>query len=217
MGVVLAFSLSGLMGLIGPEPLALIWEKVIENFQIWRLLSNFFFIPLSARTLMTFIFYMTILGRYAVDLEKEHFAAGPRGRADFLFFLTFCGVILTIISFFHGRLYFLSFSLLFSVLHVWSRKDPYGAAGFWGFRFARWQLPFAYLVFFLVLEQDVFSLIFGVLTGHLYHFLVDVVPRVYGVDILITPSFLLKYFEAGGNIQFSSTPAWLRGQGNRLG
>lgn len=37
----------------------------------------------------------------------------------------------------------------------------------------------------------------GLAIGHLYYFLVDVVPQVQGKDILMTPRFLVDYFGIG--------------------
>lgn len=33
--------------------------------------------------------------------------------------------------------------------------------------------------------------------GHLFYFLADVVPQVYGKDLLVTPLFLIDYFGVG--------------------
>ena len=37
----------------------------------------------------------------------------------------------------------------------------------------------------------------GLAIGHLYYFLVDVVPQVQGKDLLVTPRFLIDYFGIG--------------------
>jgi Derlin-2/3 len=37
----------------------------------------------------------------------------------------------------------------------------------------------------------------GLAVGHLFYFLADVVPQVYGKDFLVTPLFLIDYFGVG--------------------
>ena len=37
--------------------------------------------------------------------------------------------------------------------------------------------------------------IFGILIGHLYHFLTDIIPRVYGKHYLETPQFIINIFD----------------------
>ena len=58
-------------------------------------------------------------------------------------------------------------------------------------------LPFAYLALSVFMGNSYMDLLHGIAMGHIYYFLVDVVPQVYGKDILTTPKFLIDYFGIG--------------------
>jgi Derlin-2/3 len=46
----------------------------------------------------------------------------------------------------------------------------------------------------------------GMIIGHIYYFLVDVIPAVYGKDFLQTPRFMIDYFGVG-HYQPAAAPA----------
>lgn len=58
-------------------------------------------------------------------------------------------------------------------------------------------LPFAYLALTIFMGNSYFDMLHGLAVGHLFYFLVDVVPQVYGKDLLQTPLFLIDYFGVG--------------------
>ena len=57
--------------------------------------------------------------------------------------------------------------------------------------------PFAYVVIELLSGRPYMDLIHGIVIGHVYYFLTDWVPIVYGVELLHTPMFLIRAFGAG--------------------
>jgi len=57
------------------------------------------------------------------------------------------------------------------------------------------------------------ELIHGLITGHIYYYLVHIFPLVYGKDILHTPQFLINYFGIGE--YHYVPPAPVRVQGGR--
>ena len=58
-------------------------------------------------------------------------------------------------------------------------------------------LPFAYLAMTIFMGNSYGDMCHGLAIGHLYYFLVDVVPQVQGKDLLVTPQFLIDYFGIG--------------------
>lgn len=58
-------------------------------------------------------------------------------------------------------------------------------------------LPFALVGLNTLLGNSVTYMIHGMAAGHLYYFLVDVVPKVYGKDYIQTPLFLIQKFGIG--------------------
>ena len=78
-------------------------------------------------------------------------------------------------------------------------------------------LPFAYIAMTVFMGHPYMDMIHGILVGHLYYFLVDVVPMVYGKDILRTPQFLIDYFGIGEYRPEARAPAIPAPANNRGG
>jgi len=134
--------------------------------------------------------------------------------------------------------------MLFVIIYIWSRKDPHRPTIFYGFTFQQWHTPFLLIAFTLLLRGDLRLPLLGIVVGHAYYFLSDVVPRVYGKHPLRTPriwtenvTFYLQQwgigtgiaaaggaagggaaFRAPGQVQPPPPPrqAWMRGPGHRL-
>mmetsp|Transcript_6728 Transcript_6728/g.12719 ORF Transcript_6728/g.12719 Transcript_6728/m.12719 type:complete len:230 (+) Transcript_6728:30-719(+) len=197
--------------LVSPALLFLDLNLVFGKFQIWRLLTNFLFF---GKFSMPFLFQIVILVRYFKLLESGYYE-GAQGTADFAFLCLVGMAAMTILAWFWEGLFFLGPSLTFMVLYVWSRKDPYSPINFWGFDFQAWHLPFVLLVFGLLIGSDPVLDIVGICVGHLYHFLSDICPRVYGRSVLHTPLFLVNLFQQRG-VQRAQA-GWRQGTGHRLG
>lgn len=105
--------------------------------------------------------------------------------------------------------------MLFMVLYVWSRKDPYRQVAFWGFAFQAWHFPFVLLVVGMLLGGNPILDLVGIVVGHVFHFLTDIVPVQYHTQLLSTPQFLYQLYE-GGNVAGRSQ-GWQRTGGHRLG
>ncbi len=58
-------------------------------------------------------------------------------------------------------------------------------------------LPFALLGLNTMLGNYVMDMVHGMVVGHLYYFMVDVVPKVYGKEYIVTPLFLIQKFGIG--------------------
>ncbi len=100
------------------------------------------------------------------------------------------------------------------IIYVWSRKDPYKAVSFFGFAFSAWQFPFVMALFHFLLGSSPVTDLLGIVVGHLFHFIMDIVPSVYGVSLMKTPQFLYNIFEQG-NVQ-ARNQDWQRQGGYRL-
>lgn len=202
-------------GVITPQLLYLNFDLVFKKFQIWRLLTCFiFFGPFG----MPFVFNIFILVRYFTMLEKDYFGQGPRNTADMVFMCLFGAVIMIIVAYFYEGLVFLGPALVFMTIYVWSRKDPHRPVVFWGFNFEAWHFPFVLLVVGLLMGSNIVLDILGILVGHLFHFLKDVVPIVYtnGRSVLNTPEWLCNVFEHR-TVSGRPDQVWNRGGGYRIG
>eukprot|EP01006_Ploeotia_vitrea_P025216 TRINITY_DN58066_c0_g1_i1.p1 TRINITY_DN58066_c0_g1~~TRINITY_DN58066_c0_g1_i1.p1 ORF type:complete len:235 (+),score=92.24 TRINITY_DN58066_c0_g1_i1:48-752(+) len=199
-------------GVISPMHLYLDFELVWKKFEIWRLFTCFIFF---GKFSLPFLFSMLILTRYSTMLENGYFL-GNKGTAEMVFMMMFAGFVQWIVAYFWAGLYFLSSAMMFTIIYVWSRKDPYMAVSFWGFAFKAWHFPFVLTVFSMLLGASPVLNIVGIAVGHLYHYLRDIVPTYYpGWDLLQCPQFMYNLFEEQ-NVH-GRNQRWQGGAGYRLG
>jgi Derlin-2/3 len=209
----IAFSATVLttLGVIPPYYLYLDWNLVIQRFQIWRLITCFLYFGGFS---IQFVFQMYILVKYTRQLESEQFPGLP-GLADMLWMYVFNGSLMLALAYFLGNMFFLGSPLVFSCLYVWSRKDPTRAINFYGFAFKAWQFPFVLLAVGMLLGNSPFLNIVGIVVGHCYHFIVDVVPTHYRTrNFLKTPDWLVSAITRQ-SIQ-APEQAFRRGRAGRL-
>lgn len=168
------------------------------------------------------MFHMFFLARYCKLLEENSF----RGRtADFFYMLLFGATVLTGIVLIGGmipylsvsfaRIIFLSNSLTFMMVYVWSKQNPFIHMSFLGlFTFTAAYLPWVLLGFSVLVGASAWVDLLGMIAGHAYYFLEDVYPRMTGRRPLKTPSFIKALFAdepvvvaRPGNVRFAPPPA----------
>lgn len=142
--------------------------------------------------------------------------ASFRGNfAEFVWCICFLWLALVLSSFLVS-LAWLGNSLVFAMLYIWSRKDPEVIVNFWfGFQFKAIQFPFVLIVFRLFMGSQIIDDIAGLLAGHLYYYLKEVLPRDYGYKLLETPEFVKRYLNSAGPV--FQRAASFTGRGHRLG
>lgn len=184
---------------ISPYHIYLNSDKVIRHFQYWRLFTNFFYF---GRLDLDFLFHMFFLARYCKLLEETSF----RGRtADFFYMLFFGGSLLTGIVLLGGmfqlvseslaKILFLSNSLTFMMVYVWSKRNPHVHMSFLGlFTFTAPYLPWVLLGFSIIVGSSPWVDLLGMSAGHAYYFLEDVYPLMTGRRLLKTPGFIKALF-----------------------
>ncbi|EFJ25138.1 hypothetical protein SELMODRAFT_146006 [Selaginella moellendorffii] len=172
--------------------------RVVKHYEVWRLVTNFFYF---GRLDLDFLFHMFFLARYCKLLEETSF----RGRtADFFFMLLFGGSLLTLIVVLGGmvsfplpfaEILFLSNSLTFMMVYVWSRRNPYVHMSFLGlFSFTAPYLPWVLLGFSVMVGSSPWVDLLGMAAGHVYYFLEDVYPQMTGRRVLKTPGLIKALF-----------------------
>lgn len=172
---------------------------VVKQYEFWRLITNFFFF---GKMDLDFLFHMFFLARYCKLLEENSF----RGRtADFFYMLLFGGTVLTAVVLTGGmipylsesfsKILFLSNSLTFMMVYVWSKRNPFVHMSFLGlFTFTAPYLPWVLLGFSVLVGSSPWVDLLGMVAGHAYYFLEDVYPIMTGRRLLKTPSFIKSLF-----------------------
>ncbi|KAG6552758.1 hypothetical protein Mapa_005706 [Marchantia paleacea] len=175
------------LGLLSLGWLFLDYELVIRKLQIWRLLTNFFFLgPFS----MHFGMRMLMIARYGVQLEKASF---ENRTADFLYmFITtiFTALALTF-AISPLRTFFLSNSLVFMLVYVWSREFATSNVNIMGLaQLKGFYLPWALLAVNTMFGAPFIPDLLGIIIGHIYYFLTVLYPRSTGRYLLLTPQWV---------------------------
>lgn len=107
-------------------------------------------------------------------------------------------------------------TLTFFVIYTWSKRHPTAPASIWGIQMKAIHLPFAYLGLSVLMGNMWADMLHGIACGHLFYFLVDVVPIVYGKDVLHTPQFLIDRLGVGAYVPPADT-AGARAGGGAVG
>ena len=165
------------------------FSLVIKKFQIWRILTTFLYF---GEFNLNLVLHMYIFFRDSKILEKKIFHGSA---SDYLYFLIFCMIFLLLLSPFTESL-FLSSSLNFSMMYYWGRKSKTTNVEFMGvFTFRAPYLCIFYLLISFLLGYEYKELIYGIIVGHVYFFVKEILPRIKGVKglkLLETPKVIQK-------------------------
>lgn len=175
------------------------WTLVKSKFELWRLFTCFFY---AGGFSFNMLIKLYMLVTFSQQYEKGPYNTGAGGgTADYLFMMMF-GATVTLLTYPLIKMV-LPTSPIFCqnmisyVLYAWSRRNPTANANIWGIPVPGVYLPFAHLAFTVLMGDSYSDQLHGLAVGHLYYFLVDVVPQVQGKDILHTPQFLIDRLGVG--------------------
>ncbi|RUP46044.1 Der1-like family-domain-containing protein [Jimgerdemannia flammicorona] len=200
-------SLGVQIGFVHPLQMYFNYDLIVHGRQVgaypnryWRLVTNFlYFGPLS----LDFLFHMSILARYSRMLEEGFF----RDRTADYFWLLFLASIQLLCLTPFVSMPFLGAPLTFTLVYVWSRRNPYIRLNMLGlFVFSAPFLPWVMLVFSFLLNNSVpTGDLMGIAVGHVYYFFEDVWPQERqsgGRRWLKTPG-IMRGFQQELTVRFS--------------
>lgn len=211
----LILTCAGNFGMISIMSLVYNWNLITTKFEIWRFITCFGFV---GKFDLSTVFGLYMLVQFSKQYENGPYnLGGGGGTADYAFALLF-GMVMMLLSY-----PFIASSvapifvrnLTFYVLYIWSKRYPDLDANIWGFPIKALWLPFAYLALTVLLGNPFWDVVHGIAVGHLFYYLVDVVPLVYGKEVLHTPRFLIDYFGTGHYVPTPTAPP--QQQANRGG
>jgi Derlin-2/3 len=200
-GLALVVTLAGNLGVVSPMNFVFNFNAIKDNFQVWRFLTCFLYVG-------AFEFNTLISIYLLVQFSKQYEKGGPfntgavGGTADYAFALLFAMVVMLVTAPVVRR-YIIPLSTIFTknliyyVLYVWSKRNPEAQANIWGIPIPAIYMPFAYVALTMFMGNPIHFMLHGIAIGHIYYFLVDVIPKVYGKDVLHTPQFLIDFFGVG--------------------
>ena len=181
--------------MLSPMSIVFIPEMILERYEVWRLFTCFFFFgPFG----LPFVFNLYFLVNYSKALELNPYPTTARavqgGTADYVFTLLFCSAFMLAFAWYF-QVMMPGPMLVFSVLYIWSRRNPENPMQFWGFRFKGIHLPWVLLVFGILMGNSPVNDLIGIAVGHIYFFVVEVLPLKYGRDFINTPEWLIDVVE----------------------
>jgi len=155
------------------------------------MITIFKLVPSIARGIKYPGINMMFLVRYGSNVESTTFNNEP---ADYLWMLIFRAFLLLIPGYFIP-LAILGTSLKMVIIYYWSRKNPEQPMSFmFGFKFVAFYFPWVLIGFRIMLGGNPMPEICGVIVGHIYYFLVDILPAApQGRRLLSTPQFLKEW------------------------
>jgi len=176
------------------------YDSIWRNFEIWRLFTPFLWMGAfnkqeGFQTMIAFF----LLYQYSKQYEggTTFNTGGGGGTSDYIFMLLFGMIGILFTNFFYTVGFVFAKTLVYFVLYIWSKRNPTAPANIWGVPMPGMYLPFAILGLNFCLGNSYIEYVHGYAIGHLYYFLVDVVPKVYGKTYLQTPLFILTQFGVG--------------------
>ena len=103
----------------------------------------------------------------------------------------------------------LSEEILYVIMYAWSRREPDAQVSFFGFKFKSLYMPWFYVALRLLMGGSVFEPLVGIAVGHLYYFLIQILPISHGYNLIKTPKFCLDIisYATGAGYQMPPTPA----------
>lgn len=200
-------------GWLSAEPMVLIWPKVIHQFQVWRIFSAFIY---AGSFSFNFAMHTYVLYENSRRYESNPYNTGAGGNsADYLWMLLFAMTILLAVSYIFD-MFVLSEPLLYVILYTWSRREPTAQLSMFGIRFKSVYLPWAYVAIRMIMGGSITQPLLGIAVGHLYYFLVEVMPVSHNYRLIHTPRFCssaiayltgLSPANNAGNGFFAAAPA----------
>lgn len=175
-----------------PANFALIWPLVKEKFQIWRLVGCFIY---AGPFRFQYFIHMLMLYQNSSRYEADPFNTGGGGSsADYVFLLLFamtCFLLISLVFY----MPFLAEPLLFTIMYSACRRSPDAITSFFGLKFKNLYVPWVNVAYRLLIGDGVLPALIGIAVGHVYYFLVEVVPATHGKTLLTTPNFCFSLVE----------------------
>lgn len=175
------------IGFVSPYLLIFSW-KDLKHFQLWRLLTPFFFSAVN----LNYLYALFVRYTYSNMLESASFSSQEE---DYLFFLLISCICILIGGSLVGLKAFWS-SLNICIVYLWSKLNSERQVSFmFGIQFKAFYLPFAMALIDLITGASYWNSVIGIGASHLYYFGQFVYPTSRnGKKLFCTPSFLKSFY-----------------------
>ena len=164
-------------------------ELIREKFHFWRLFFPFIYCgPFS----FPFAMHMYMLYSNSSRYEKNPYNTGAGGNsADFLW-MVLLGMVVMLTIGYYFMIPVLATPLVYMIMYVWSRREPDMPMSLFTFNYKALYSPWVMVAIQIVTGNSITEPLMGIATGHLYFFLVTILPESHGFDLIKTPDFCIK-------------------------
>jgi uncharacterized membrane protein YgcG len=137
--------------------------------------------------------YMMMIYTKLTKFENE--AKTNKKYADLAVMLLFIIVTIHLFTFILQHAMFMCMEFIFALIYIDCKRNPELEVVLYFWKMKNAHLPWAMLLLSVVIGGSVVSDLVGIATGHIYYFLKDLAPVMYGWDVLKTPLFLSNWID----------------------
>lgn len=169
---------------------------IFKKFQIWRLITNLFFIGTFSSQ-----FLMFILMSYFSFVPAEKNAIATRTYAVFIMMIFYLLCFLHIVNVLSFKIFgfppgfSLAMQLFLSYIYIDSKREPQKTVTLYFIKMKNCYFPFALIALNIISGGGIYDNIIGILVGNTYFVLEDVLPISKNLHLLKTPKFLVDFLE----------------------
>ncbi|CAL6053454.1 Derlin-like_protein [Hexamita inflata] len=178
VSISIGLSLLASLKIISPFSISLDWFG-IQRGEYYRLITGFlFFGPIS----LNWIFFVSQNIKYISALEKESYAGKKK---ELILLIVYTWICTLLLSRFVAKMSYAAMPFFSVLSYVWTKKHRDQIFVAFGFlHFPASYLPVFNVVVAVMQQQSLLVPIFGILVGHIWWFIDDVVPGLTGVDLI---------------------------------
>lgn len=165
----------------------LLTSEAVTSLQVWRFATAAFFLGnFSFQWLMSIAMFVTY-----VKHNEEHDFKGKTADLVYMFLIVIAALSGVGLYF---NLYVTSFSFLMALCWIFCKRHPEQQLTLFGFAFRSAVFPWALLALHFVMGGGLMADILGIVAGHAYIFLKDVLPVTHNQRWVETPLWLKRQF-----------------------
>jgi Derlin-2/3 len=181
--------------LVAPESLIFDGSKIYYNYEIWRLVTPFFYF---GKLSFPFMCWVGALCSFCPLCENHDFHNSGVGgtSAGYLVMVIFCMVVLTVLGYIFDETLYLPISFSSAMMYFSFKTAPPDAEiDFFIFEVKCAYAPWVTIAFLLLIGNPIVHYLLGYVCGHLFFYLVVVLPKTYGWNPLRTPQFCKTFMK----------------------
>ena len=168
------------------------WNRIKNNFEIYLLFTPFIF---AGGFSFNFAMHVYVLYENCKRYEMNPFNTGGGGNSSDFLWMMIIGMIMIMSMTYFFPMEMLADPIVFYIVYVWSRRSPDTQLSIYGLKLKSLYLPWAFIAIRLIMGGSIVEPLIGIACGHIYYFLVDVLPLSHGYDIIRTPKFCINIAE----------------------